>query len=216
MGKYAYFFSNTAMGWMNVPGSSVESDDTLTVRLRFLKETAHAFGPSGDVLETFCVPIVDEVITIRPSELCSEDTASVMQSYSVRTILSFVNTHYPPSEKEIVGPKVVAGIIKLVQDSMESFPLPSDRVLVMERWRKVVMSYEFDDQVMKAKLVRFLEDTKRGTCDICLEDYEVGLDATRLPCFHVFHRACNAEWLAINPTCPRCRYNIPSHMVNWF
>ena len=102
------------MDWKSVPCSSVEippSDDALKIRFIFIEETEHsvgpssehAFGPSSHVLESFYVPVGDKVTTIRPSELCSEDTTSIMQSYSVRLILDFVNTHYPPLLKDLCG-----------------------------------------------------------------------------------------------------------------
>ncbi|KAK9948391.1 hypothetical protein M0R45_003971 [Rubus argutus] len=211
-----YFCRKDAMDWMSVPGSSVESDDALEIRFRFFKETTHAFGPSRDVLESFYDCLGDDVITIHPSELCSEDTTSIMQSYSVRSIMDFVTAHYPPVDKEIMPSKIVTTTIKLVQNSIGSFPLPPDRVIVVERCEKVMILHDTDDQVMKARLLRCFESSKRGTCDICFDDYEVGLDASRLPCLHVFHRACNAKWLVMNHTCPVCRYHVPPEFVTWF
>lgn len=204
------------MDWMSVPGSSVESDDALKIRFRFIKETTHAFGPSRHVLESFYDCLGDKVITIRPSELCSEDTTSIMQSYSVRLIEDFVNTHYAPFLKEIMLSNIVTRTIELVQNSRGSFPLPPDRVIVVERCEKVKVWHRVNDQVTKEILLGCFQDSKRGTCHICFDDYEVGVDASRLPCWHVFHRACNAQWLAINHTCPLCRYSIPPQLVTWF
>lgn len=62
-------------------------------------------------------------------------------------------------------------------------------MIVVEQCEKVTILYDTDDQELKERLVRCFEGSKRGTCDICFEDYEVGLDASRLPCLHVFHRA---------------------------
>lgn len=46
------------------------------------------------------------------------------------------------------------------------------------------------DEEKKARLVGYFEDTRRGTCEICMDNFEVGLNASRLPCLHVFHGAC--------------------------
>lgn len=44
----------------------------------------------------------------------------------------------------------------------------------------------------------------QATCAICLEDLVGGVDAT-LPCGHVFHKGCAAEWLSRSARCPfRC------------
>ncbi|KAK9947414.1 hypothetical protein M0R45_003040 [Rubus argutus] len=211
-----YFFSSCGMDWKSVPGSSVDSDDALKIRFRFIKETQHVYGPSSHVLESFYVPVGDKVITIRPSELCSEDTTSIMQSFSMRLIVDFVNTHYPPFLKESMRSKIVTRAIELVQNSRGSFPLPPDRVIVVERCEKVKVWHRVNDEATKKILVSCFEDSKRGTCDICFDDYEVGVDASRLPCWHVFHRACNAGWLPINHTCPVCRYSISPEVVTWF
>ena len=40
-------------------------------------------------------------------------------------------------------------------------------------------------------------------CAICLQ--RVAADETRLPCAHLFHEACIADWLSRTGTCPICR-----------
>ena len=42
------------------------------------------------------------------------------------------------------------------------------------------------------------------TCPICLDALHE-CDAEVLPCSHVFHHACAAEWSRRKPTCPVCR-----------
>lgn len=39
-------------------------------------------------------------------------------------------------------------------------------------------------------------------CVICLD--RMTTVGARLPCGHVYHRACIARWAAIKPTCPLC------------
>ncbi|KNC50112.1 esterase/lipase [Thecamonas trahens ATCC 50062] len=43
------------------------------------------------------------------------------------------------------------------------------------------------------------------TCVICLEDLVDGEPSRRLPCSHVFHADCIAEWVARKAECPTCR-----------
>jgi len=54
-----------------------------------------------------------------------------------------------------------------------------------------------------------IEPTERcKTCTICLEELEVGGEAAAIECSHKFHRDCLLPWLATNPTCPYCRFQL--------
>ncbi len=46
------------------------------------------------------------------------------------------------------------------------------------------------------------------TCSICLSTFEVGDEARRLPCFHVFHSSCIDLWLGQNAKCPICMHEV--------
>ncbi|KAH6806998.1 hypothetical protein C2S51_028106 [Perilla frutescens var. frutescens] len=52
------------------------------------------------------------------------------------------------------------------------------------------------------------EDDDR--CVICLEEWEAGERAKRMPCKHRFHGECIEKWLNIHGTCPVCRYEMPA------
>lgn len=43
-----------------------------------------------------------------------------------------------------------------------------------------------------------------GSCAICLEDMEIGMQVRWLPCSHVFHSACIERWLRRKNSCPCC------------
>lgn len=46
-------------------------------------------------------------------------------------------------------------------------------------------------------------------CTICMEEYEGGMEATRLPCSHLFHGYCIVRWLLKSHLCPLCRFPMP-------
>lgn len=52
------------------------------------------------------------------------------------------------------------------------------------------------------------EDAKES-CVICMECFEDGVQAIRLPCSHIFHENCSVQWLMTSHLCPLCRYPMP-------
>lgn len=48
-----------------------------------------------------------------------------------------------------------------------------------------------------------------GECRICLDELMSGMEVTRLPCSHVYHRDCIVKWLETSHLCPLCRYALP-------
>ena len=47
-------------------------------------------------------------------------------------------------------------------------------------------------------------------CTICLDEFCVGSEVTRMPCSHVYHQDCIVEWLKMSNLCPLCRFRMPS------
>ncbi|XP_021293354.1 E3 ubiquitin-protein ligase At4g11680-like [Herrania umbratica] len=47
-------------------------------------------------------------------------------------------------------------------------------------------------------------------CVICLEELEVGSDASQMPCSHTFHENCIQKWLKQSHCCPICRFELPT------
>ncbi|KAL4200566.1 hypothetical protein AMTRI_Chr02g211810 [Amborella trichopoda] len=43
-------------------------------------------------------------------------------------------------------------------------------------------------------------------CSICLEDFEVGVEAREMPCLRKYHIL---SWLKLHSTCPVCMYQMP-------
>ncbi|KAK8635558.1 hypothetical protein V6N13_004292 [Hibiscus sabdariffa] len=46
------------------------------------------------------------------------------------------------------------------------------------------------------------------TCVICLNELEVGFEASRMPCSHGFHGDCIQKWLRQSHYCPICRFEM--------
>jgi len=51
---------------------------------------------------------------------------------------------------------------------------------------------------------------KLGRCAVCNEDFEIGTEALKMPCKHVFHHDCLHPWLDVTNTCPLCRQEMPT------
>ena len=60
-----------------------------------------------------------------------------------------------------------------------------------------------------------LNDYKNITCNICLENFEIGNILRILECNHEFHENCIITWLKSNNTCPICRHELESNDPNY-
>ncbi|KAK4777800.1 hypothetical protein SAY87_017987 [Trapa incisa] len=47
-------------------------------------------------------------------------------------------------------------------------------------------------------------------CSVCLNDFEIGAEARKMPCEHKFHAGCILPWLELHSSCPICRYQLPA------
>ena len=62
----------------------------------------------------------------------------------------------------------------------------------------------------KRRCVRESTEREKESCTICLDDFEPGSDALRMPCTHIFHAACIVRWLKESHYCPVCRFKMPT------
>ncbi|TYH33819.1 hypothetical protein ES332_D13G085500v1 [Gossypium tomentosum] len=60
------------------------------------------------------------------------------------------------------------------------------------------------------KTVR-IEAGDEEDCMICLEELEVGFDASRMPCSHTFYGDCIEKWLRQSHYCPIYRFEMPAN-----
>lgn len=64
------------------------------------------------------------------------------------------------------------------------------------------------DQIDGLPTVKISDDQLKGNnsqCNVCMEDFQVGDAARRLPCEHFFHQDCIVPWLNLHASCPICR-----------
>ncbi|MBA0855011.1 hypothetical protein Goshw_007923 [Gossypium schwendimanii] len=62
-------------------------------------------------------------------------------------------------------------------------------------------------EVVARSVRKTVVETAEKDCTICLEELEVGGEAARMPCSHVFHEACIVTWLKKKKCCPCCRFD---------
>ncbi|KAE8692616.1 Detected protein of unknown function [Hibiscus syriacus] len=51
-------------------------------------------------------------------------------------------------------------------------------------------------------------------CAVCRDEFEVGGEAIKLPCKHLYHQDCIVSWMNIKTTCPICRFKIDGDSNN--
>lgn len=51
-------------------------------------------------------------------------------------------------------------------------------------------------------------ETEAIFCPICMHEYQDDQSLIQLPCGHVFHAECGADWLRVRASCPICRKTV--------
>lgn len=73
------------------------------------------------------------------------------------------------------------------------------------------------DSIAKLQALRYEDgggDVRESSCMICFEEFEGGMEVTRMPCMHVFHGDCLTRWLESSRLCPLCRHQLPPASVD--
>ncbi|KAK8662041.1 hypothetical protein V6N13_091629 [Hibiscus sabdariffa] len=60
------------------------------------------------------------------------------------------------------------------------------------------------------KNVEFEGNMRVEQCVICLEEILDGVEASQMPCSHVYHQECILSWLEKSNLCPLCRFQMPT------
>jgi len=55
------------------------------------------------------------------------------------------------------------------------------------------------------------EVSENAECSVCKDRFTNGESVLKLPCLHLYHRACILPWLKDHNTCPTCRYELPTN-----
>ncbi|XP_064967035.1 uncharacterized protein LOC135613969 [Musa acuminata AAA Group] len=68
------------------------------------------------------------------------------------------------------------------------------------------------DAVKELAVVKYERggDVREESCIICFEEFDEGVEVTRMPCKHAFHGGCLTRWLESSHVCPLCRHAIPA------
>ncbi|KAG4119069.1 hypothetical protein ERO13_D11G055901v2, partial [Gossypium hirsutum] len=66
------------------------------------------------------------------------------------------------------------------------------------------------ESFVKKMLKKVRVKSRDEDCLICLEELEIGIDASQMPCSHAFHCNCIEKWLKVSHYCPVCRFAMPT------
>ncbi|XP_061992478.1 uncharacterized protein LOC133710424 [Rosa rugosa] len=210
-GAMAWWITNERP-WPNYnAGDVIPLSDELKIQFRFYKQTIHLFDT---VKEEYNLLHSEKIITIHPSELRNEDTASIMQSPSMRMIKQIIDTEIPSSEKS-VRLEVEEGILRIVQNPSTPFLVPPNHRIFVNAIDGIKILHDASEKSSKRRVHDHLEAARCSTCPICMDEIKLN-KPSRLPCLHLFHHWCVAKWLEIKHECPYCRSPVPHEFVTWF
>ncbi|KAG4159667.1 hypothetical protein ERO13_D02G189000v2 [Gossypium hirsutum] len=66
------------------------------------------------------------------------------------------------------------------------------------------------DSLPSVKITKDHLSSKSKQCAVCMDDFEEGIQAKRMPCRHLYHKNCILPWLELHNSCPVCRHELPT------
>jgi hypothetical protein len=149
------------------------------------------------------------------------DPEDIVGRVGKRTIV-YCEGHLQPSIRDLLPPELAAQIARF-PPGLQMLLLSSDvmggdvyeRLMEMHEMlhHRRGMSQDTIDRLPKIKWTEAMAREAQSTdgqlqCMVCLCDYEVDDELYKLPCNHLFHPGCIAEWLTRCTDCPLCKTNI--------
>ncbi|MBA0682804.1 hypothetical protein Goari_024497 [Gossypium aridum] len=96
-----------------------------------------------------------------------------------------------------IGP----GLEQLIQQLAENDP---------NRYGTPPASKSAIDSLPSVKITKDHLSSKSNQCAVCMDDFEEGIQAKRMPCRHLYHKDCILPWLELHNSCPVCRHELPT------
>jgi hypothetical protein len=131
----------------------------------------------------------------------------------------FCEGHLQPSIRDLLPPELAAQISRF-PPGLQMLLLSSD-VMGGDVYERLMEMHEMlnhrrgMDQNTVERLPKIIWSEAEAAnangqtnCMVCLCDYEEGEELYKLPCNHLFHPGCIAEWLTRCTDCPLCKTNI--------
>ncbi|KAL2939038.1 E3 ubiquitin-protein ligase RING1 [Bienertia sinuspersici] len=108
------------------------------------------------------------------------------------------NFRLPPNFGDyFLGP----GLEQLIQQLAENDP---------NRYGTPPASKQAIDGLPNVVITADVVNSDSNSCAVCMNDFEVGLNAKQMPCKHLYHSDCLIPWLQLHNSCPVCRYELPT------
>ncbi|KAB2613869.1 E3 ubiquitin-protein ligase Praja-1-like [Pyrus ussuriensis x Pyrus communis] len=161
-----------------------------------MSSQSQSAGSSSDQPpNTTTQPTTSSTLHARDVDFDSDDTSVVLALPATRAMAeveaasqtySFLDSYFYPNPPPAAAFAAVAGLALVTalagatQESIEALP-------------KVTVTEE-----------------TMAECSICLKELEVGEEAKEMPCNHRFHPVCIVSWLERRPSCPLCRFSMPT------
>ncbi|KAJ9163635.1 hypothetical protein P3X46_023284 [Hevea brasiliensis] len=179
-------FDSTEEGTSSA-GVTITISKEFQVKREYLIHDSTSWSTIMNMLSEMNMPLYVQPIMIMKIAECAQESRNLER----KVIPMFVHLKTIQSTNSSTGPDEADAF-------MESFDSQSLRFMGASR-----------------SAIEALEKVKvnKGSweqCVICLEDISIGMEATRMPCSHIYHGSCIRNWLENSNLCPLCRFQVAS------